>query len=93
MAAFYYWKTHFETDSAEWAQLDRFAAGQPLCLRLSGADYSAGYGGAIAGRIIRAGGKKCLFFTTTCCFSAGRFAFKNYLLLWKDAIFCKLPVC
>ncbi len=47
MAAFYYWKTHFETDSAEWAQLDRFAAGQPLYLRLFDVDYSAGYGGAI----------------------------------------------
>lgn len=56
-AAFYYWKTTFETDSTEWAQLDRFAAGQPLYLRLFDVDYSAGYGGAIpVGELSEAGG-------------------------------------
>ena len=56
-AAFYYWKTGFEMDSTERAQLDRFAAGQPIYLRLFDVDYSAGYGGAVpVGEVSEASG-------------------------------------
>lgn len=56
-AAFYYWKTGFDMDSTQWAQIDRFAAGQPLFLRLFDVDYSAGFGGAIpVGEVSEASG-------------------------------------
>jgi hypothetical protein len=43
---FYYWRTTYRMDSADYALLDRFG-GRPLYLRLFDVDYSGGYGDAV----------------------------------------------